>query len=141
MFLILFFNTENFITFFIGIILGTIIVDIDSKKSRVGRHYIFRPLQFFIKHRGIMHTLIIAILLTLIISIFDIYFAFAFFIGYAGHLFLDALTVNGIMLFYPLTKKKIKFKITTNGIFEKIFFIILLITNILLTYFFIIKLL
>ncbi|NMB66571.1 metal-dependent hydrolase [Candidatus Woesearchaeota archaeon] len=107
---------------FIFFILGTFIPDIDSKLSKIGKKKIFRVLQFFVKHRGFMHSLFFIIFLFFILyflpSSLRTYFCFGAFL----HLFLDSLTVNGTYPLYPL-KFKIKGFIKTGKLFEKIIFI------------------
>ncbi len=132
LFLLLFATQSKWYVFLIGTIIGTVIVDIDSKKSKTGKHIIFRPIQILTKHRGIFHTPFAAIILTLIMTTINIEFAFAFLIGYSGHLLLDSFTKQGIKLFYPLSNKRIKSKIKTNGYFELILFSIITTTNLIL---------
>ncbi len=134
LFLTLFLSQDNFWIFFIGILLGTIIVDIDIKNSKIGKYKIFRPLQIFLKHRGIMHTIFMCIILTLITSIINIYLGFSFFVGYFGHLLLDCITKDGIKLFYPISQTKIKFIFKTNGPFETILFSVLIVLNLIIIY-------
>jgi len=52
--------------------------------------------------------------------------AFGFLIGFLSHLFLDCLTLKGVILFWPISKKRIKGFFKTGGIFETFLFFILL---------------
>jgi len=85
--------------------------------------FIKNNLKFMVKHRGIMHTLILPCIM----------FAAAFFIaeptfkivvtgltvGYATHIFADLLTVRGCPVFYPFSKKNINImKIKTGTLGE-----------------------
>lgn len=87
--------------------------------------FIKNNLKFMVKHRGLMHTLIMP----------GIMFAATFFIteptfkivvtgltiGYATHIFADMLTVRGCPVFYPLSKKNINImKIKTGSLSEYI---------------------
>jgi inner membrane protein len=110
----------SFFIIFLLFLLGSIIPDIDSKFSKIGKKKIFRPIQFFIKHRGITHSLFFVILFFLIPFIprnYKIWFCF----GFILHMFLDALTINGIYLFYPF-KFKIRGFIRTGKLIEKSLF-------------------
>ena len=109
---------------------ATIFVDIDSKKSYFGNKFYFRPIQLFFKHRGVIHSLFFAVLLSLIIGSFNIWAGFGFLVGYFSHLFLDCLTKAGVMLFWPLSRKKIRFGILSGGMFEDVIFVLLLLSNV-----------
>lgn len=119
------------IIFILIALLATYIPDIDIKSSKLGRKIIFRPLQFFAKHRGVFHSFSFLFLLTFIFLMFFPRIALGFFIGYASHLFADSLTMSGIIPFPPW-KKRIYGKIRTGGNTEKILFFILLVVNFLL---------
>jgi len=103
--------------------------DIDSYKSKVGRK--IKPISFlinlFFRHRGIFHSPFLLILISMVIIIIKIEIAAAFFIGYLSHLVLDSLTPEGVMFFYPFSKKRTKGFIRTGSLWENIFFFILII--------------
>lgn len=93
-------------TLFIAVALvSTLIPDIDSKFSSLGKKKIFRVLQFFIKHRGILHSFTFLMIITLIFILFYPILALPFFLGYGLHLFADSFTKRGILPFYPLKKR------------------------------------
>ena len=112
-------------------LLTTYIPDIDLESSKLGRKIIFRPLQFFVKHRGVFHSFTFLFLITFIFLMLVPKIALGFFVGYASHLFADSLTISGITPFFPW-KRKIFGKIRTGGKTEKILFFVLLIVNLLL---------
>lgn len=93
-------------TLFLSIVLFmTLFVDIDEPESKIGK--IFRPLAYGIKwilgHRGLLHSLIPAILLFLISKFIGWNeVAVAMFIGYTSHLIADMLTPHGIYPLYPI---------------------------------------
>lgn len=136
LYLILFLNSSFFLVYFFGIFLGLVFVDIDIKNSKIGKFFLFRPLQLFFKHRGIFHSIFCGFILMLVFSLINLRFAFAFFVGYLSHLFLDLFNRRGIMLFWPLSKKKFGFKIKTGGIVEDVLFVLFLLTDIFLFLFF-----
>ena len=119
------------IIFILIALLATYIPDIDLKSSKLGRKIIFRPLQFFVKHRGAFHSFGFLFLITFIFLMLVPRIALGFFVGYASHLFADSLTISGITPFFPW-KRKIFGKIRTGGKTEKILFFVLLIVNLLL---------
>lgn len=111
----------------------TYVPDIDLKNSKLGKKKIFRPLQFFFKHRGFFHSFTFLILATLFFSMFVPILALGFFIGYASHLFADSFTPEGIYLFYPLTFKS-KGKIKTGGKSEFFIFLFFSFVDLLLIF-------
>ncbi len=114
--------------FFIPIvIISSLLPDIDTIRSHLGKKKIFRPVQAFLTHRGPMHSYTICILISLIFAFFFPIFALPFFLGYSFHLFADSFTVNGIRPFWP-------FKFSTSGVIKTgsmldktIFFVFLII--------------
>lgn len=85
-------------------LIATFIPDIDSKNSKIGHYWFFRPLQWLSKHRGMAHSFTFLILLTFIFALFIPLLALPFFVGYGCHLFSDSFTVEGIKPFYPSKK-------------------------------------
>lgn len=125
------------ISFYNKIILGiflliaTLFVDVDSTKSKLGSWLIFRPFQLFFSHRGMIHSLLIAVVLSLFICFFSLPAGIGFFMGYFCHLFLDFFTKRGVCLFWPILKKKFYFiGISSGGILEEILFVLLLLCDI-----------
>ncbi|MAG02880.1 hypothetical protein CMI42_06080 [Candidatus Pacearchaeota archaeon] len=116
---------ENKLLFGIVVLIATILPDLDSGKSSFGRHLIFRPFQLFTKHRGVLHSFTIAVLLSLLINYFWPLLGFGFFVGYSGHLILDALTREGIRPFWPL-EFRVSGRIKTGGRIEEIFLMVLI---------------
>jgi len=117
---------------FIGIVLiATVLPDLDTKFSSYGRHSIFRPLQFFVKHRGIVHSFTAAIFLALIFAVFWPVVSFGIFIGYSVHLFCDSFTPEGIQPFWPF-KSKSSGPIHTGGRIEESIFFSLIFINFVL---------
>ena len=109
---ILFFGLVNHKLVFIGMVfLATIIPDIDTSRSTHGRFFIFRPLQFFVKHRGIIHSFTFAVVIAVLIAIYWPVGSFGFFLGYSVHLICDSFTKEGIQPFWP-------FKVRSSGPFH-----------------------
>jgi inner membrane protein len=122
------------IIFGIFLLLATLFVDIDSKQSKLGSYWIFRPIQLFFSHRGMIHSFLIAVVLSLVIYFFSSSAGIGFFIGYICHLFLDFFTKRGIFLFWPIYKKKFcLIGLNSGGIIEEVLFVLLLLCDIFLT--------
>lgn len=116
---------------FIGVaLLASFIPDIDIPFSKLGSWKIFRFLQFFVKHRGVLHSLTIAILTSIIIAIFFPAAAFAFFVGYSVHVFADSFTKEGVEPFWPMRGKSTGW-IRTGGYIETVVFVVFILIDIL----------
>jgi inner membrane protein len=132
-FLILLFinHVNNKIVFVILVVLATIIPDLDTKFSTLGNSWIFRPLQIFVKHRGIIHSLTTAVFLSILIAFYWPIGALGFFLGYSVHLLLDSFTKDGIQPFWPL-KYESKGFIKSGGTAESSVFVILIFIDVIL---------
>ena len=130
---ILFFirNIENKFIFVIFVLIATIIPDLDSKFSSYGRHLIFRPLQFFTVHRGILHSFTTAVIVSGILAVFWPKISFAVFIGYSIHLLCDCFTKEGVQPFWPL-KMKACGSLRSGGKVESLLFIGIIFVDIFL---------
>mgnify|MGYP001569752552 CR=1 FL=1 len=120
---ILFFPlVNNAISFVIVVLIASVIPDIDSAFSKVGRNVPAKVVQVFTKHRGMMHSLTICFLLSLILAVFVPVLAFGFFLGYSLHLLADCFTKQGVIVFWPYSRVARGF-IPVGGVVERgIFF-------------------
>jgi len=121
------------IVFILVALLATYIPDIDFENSKLGRKKIFRPLQFFVKHRGFFHSFTFLFLITFIFVIFIPIIALGFFVGYASHLFADSFTPGGIAPFFPW-KAKSRGKTRTGSHRESIIFLSFVIIDLFLIF-------
>lgn len=136
--IILFVEHVNNKLIFIGMVLvATVLPDLDSSFSSWGRHFIFRPLQFFVKHRGIIHSFTTAVLLSIFIAFFWPIGSFGFFIGYSVHLLCDSFTKEGIQPFWPLKVKSKGIILTGGRVEESLFFSLMFIDLILFLFLFV----
>jgi inner membrane protein len=118
--------------FFLGIaLIASIIPDIDSKFSKIGKKKILRIFQFFVKHRGVVHSLIFLLIIILVLLYFWPIAILPFAIGFGSHLLMDGLTRQGVRIFYPL-KFKVRGFVKTGKRFETLIFVLLLIGNLFL---------
>lgn len=133
-FILLFFQyIPNPIVFLPVALIAAILPDIDNKSSKIGHHKIFRIFNFFSKHRGIIHSLTFLFIISGIIFLIYKEILLPFALGYSLHLLLDAITLNGIRPFYPLNFK-IRGRIRTGGIIEKLAFVSFFIIDLFLVF-------
>jgi|TARA_Y100000310_G_C20695573_1_gene825452 inner membrane protein len=116
--LLLISSVEYKLIFVVFAILATYVPDIDSRFSTLGSKKIARILQFFTKHRGMIHSFTFLFVLTFLIALFFPIASLGFFVGYASHLFADSFTLDGIKPFYP-SKVVSRGKVATGGVIEK----------------------
>jgi len=124
-------HVNNKLVFVPIVLIASLLPDIDSAYSYLGNKMIFRPLQFFVKHRGVIHSLTLAVVLSGIFAFVYPPLAFPFFLGYAGHLFLDTLTIEGIKPFWPF-KAEVKGHFRSGGSIDSGVYIGLIIASVLL---------
>lgn len=123
-----FFNIKNKLIFILVAILFSIFPDIDERKSKIGKKYkkTSTAINFIFGHRGFFHSIYIPIILYFILHYINNEIGIAILVGYFSHLFMDAITKNGIRPLYPIINKKINGPIKTNSILEKIIFLLIL---------------
>ena len=84
------------------VLFSTLLPDLDSQFSLIGRKMIARPIQLFTDHRGFLHSYTFCIAISSLFAFFYPIVALPFFLGYSFHLFADSFTVKGIRPFWPL---------------------------------------
>ena len=114
--------------FLVVALLATYIPDIDSKHSRIGHYFFLRPLQWFARHRGFVHSFTFLILITFGLALFLPFLALAFFLGYCSHLIADSFTIEGIKPFYP-HKRVCSGSIRTGGVSETNIFVVFILLD------------
>lgn len=100
------------------VLIATLLPDIDCMHSYLGKHWIFRPLQWCIKHRGVIHSLTFCVITTLLFMLFIPVAALPFFLGFTLHLLGDGVTKEGIRLWWPWSEE-IRGPMRTGGTIEK----------------------
>jgi membrane-bound metal-dependent hydrolase YbcI (DUF457 family) len=116
--------------FLIVTLITSIIPDIDTAFSTVGKSKFLRLVQWLTKHRGIFHSFTFCVLISIAIALIFPPAAFPFFLGYGIHLFADSFTIDGIRPFWPLNISA-SGKITTGGRIEYILFVFFCILDVL----------
>jgi len=130
--ILLYFNLN--LVFVIIFIIASLLPDIDSPASKIGRKV--KILNYLFSHRGFFHSLFALLIFSVILSFIDYLLALAFFSGYFLHLLLDSFTRQGIFLFYPFSTKKSKGRIRVGSFLETIvFFIVLFLIIVLLIFY------
>jgi inner membrane protein len=118
---ILFQNSPDFLLLLFVAVTATLIPDMDSKTSKIGRKKISRLINFFTKHRGIVHSLFFLVISSIVIFFVWKEILLPFMLGYLLHLVGDSFTIQGTRIFYPF-KVKIRGVIKTGGITEFVLF-------------------
>ncbi len=116
-----YFAKGNELFFFLLVLLGSILPDIDEGKSKINQWsgILGRIIAFFSTHRGIFHSLLLYLFFFLIISYFyTIYYGQALFLGYLAHLLGDGITKQGVQVFYPFFDFKIRGFVKVGGFWE-----------------------
>lgn len=114
---------QNKIIFVAIVLLAALLPDIDSLNSYIGKRarLLSRIVHFFSKHRDFFHSFTCVLVLSILFLSFLPVIAFPFFIGYSMHILADSFTREGIRVFWP-SKARIKGRIKTGGLTEKIIF-------------------
>lgn len=112
-------NPVNQILFMILVLSGSAVPDIDQPNSKIGKN--FKIIGWLFRHRGIFHSVFMALLISSALYFFTGYFS-AFLLGYLSHLVTDSFTVSGIAFLYPLSNKKVRGFIKTGSMSENLMF-------------------
>jgi len=141
-------SLDNFIyhlpiAFYIGLVIGSFFPDIDEPNSYIGKKLSFlsKPLrEIGLKHRTLTHSIFFPFILFLIIAFIpdlDTFFIKGFIVGIILHIIGDAITISGVPIFYPISKKRyfllpsfLRFKVGSTV--EKVIIFILVFANIFL---------
>lgn len=133
--IILFFeHVENKIIFVSMVLIATILPDLDSNLSTAGKSIFARPFQFFVSHRGIIHSFTFAAIISVLIAMIFPKASLGFFMGYSVHLVTDSFTKDGIQPFWP-AKAKSKGFVRTGGKMEESLFFSLIFVNLIVLLF------
>jgi len=112
-----YFQPADSIFFIFFVLFGSALPDIDHPNSFIGKKT--KIIAWLFEHRGFWHSLFalipISFAFSFVLAKINLY---ALFIGYASHLIIDAATKEGIMLFHPLSKFRIRGFIHTGGLME-----------------------
>ncbi|MBN1544074.1 metal-dependent hydrolase [Candidatus Woesearchaeota archaeon] len=127
-----FLSPANQLLFALILLIGAAFPDIDHPKSRLGQ--MAWPLSVFFEHRGFFHSFFAIALFTALVFLVSgsMLYSIAFLLGYASHIFADALNYKGIMPFHPLSKLKLKGFMKTGAFYEHALFFVIVAVDIFL---------
>ena len=117
------FNPLNTRLFFVLVLIGSVLPDIDHPKSKVGKK--IKPIGFLFEHRGFFHSFVFLALIHALLFVFfrGNIFVMPLVIGYTSHLFIDCFNHRGIMPLHPFSKFRIKGLIKTGAWLETVLFL------------------
>lgn len=95
-------SVSSKVVFVVVALVATLLPDIDSGFSTMGRHALFKPLQFFTQHRGMVHSFTLCLIFSLLFAFYVPVLTLPFFLGYGLHLLVDSFTTEGIRPLWPL---------------------------------------
>lgn len=112
---------------FLGILLGSLLPDIDEQHSKINRWSgIFGIFVAAIsRHRGFFHSLLFFLGLALLIQLWQPFLSLGLLIGYGSHLILDGLTPMGVHPLYPFSSWAMKGPLRTGSFAEHLLFLLL----------------
>ena len=125
-----FFEIKYSVLFVLVVLFFSVFPDIDEPKSKIGRKNKFFSsiIGFIFGHRGFFHSIYIPLILYFIFYSISVEIGIAVLVGYFSHLLMDAMTRHGIRPLYPIINRKINGFIKTNSLFEKIIFLIIILS-------------
>ncbi|TYS58528.1 metal-dependent hydrolase [Sutcliffiella horikoshii] len=97
-----------------GVVIGSLLPDIDHPRSFIGRRFIVlsKAINKEFGHRGLTHSLIFWLILSVLLSAHINYFTLGVSFGYLFHIFGDFFSRSGVPLLLPYDKKRFKSFIT-----------------------------
>lgn len=117
-----FLSPRNQLLFAFILLIGASFPDIDHPKSKMGR--LAWPISYLFEHRGFFHSFFGIAFFTFLLFLISgsMLYSIAFLLGYASHIFTDALTKQGIMPLHPLLKFRLRGFFETGTFIEYAFF-------------------
>ena len=119
-----FFPSAESIVFYVVVISASFIPDIDHPSSWINnRLKVTKIISAFVKHRGIFHSGLFGVSLTVLTYLFiSKTYAWPLLIGFFSHILLDGLTREGVNLLHPLGTLHMRGPIITNSLQETVTF-------------------
>jgi inner membrane protein len=130
-----FLNEGNIYIFFIFVLFGALLPDIDKPESKVGSKFgiASKLIQGVFGHRGIIHTVWgMLVLCGLFWYFINRTYGAALFVGFFSHLLIDGFTKMGINFFHPVGKLHMAGFIETGSTLETILFVIIIVLSVLI---------
>lgn len=129
-----FFSGGNEGIFFLFVLLGSILPDIDAKKSKINRWtgIIGMVVAAISKHRGFFHSLLFYSVLFFVLGyFFNFYYGAALMLGYLAHIIGDGVTLQGVRIFYPFSNFRLRGFVRVGGFTENVILLALFVFIIL----------
>jgi len=128
-----FVNPGSVILYFVLVLFGGLLPDIDEHHSKLGRK--IRPisniLNFVFGHRTLFHSLFFGVILFGIVGyFFGLTAGLGLFIGYMSHLIIDGFTPSGINYLYPFSKLHLKGFVRTGSIGEHFVYLLIIVVSV-----------
>ena len=120
------------IILYVFVIIGSLLPDIDHPASKLGKKV--KLIGWIFGHRKSFHSVFLPLVLGMPLIFVSFYLFYAFLFGFLIHLLLDALTLKGVMPFYPLNKSVIKGWIKTGSLLEYILLVLIFVSIIILIF-------
>ncbi len=123
-------SAENNIIFFLFVMLGSILPDIDQQGSKINQWFgiLGTVIAKLAKHRGFFHSLLFFALASLLIARYwNLQYAIGLLMGYAAHILGDGVTPMGIQILYPFSRFTIRGPIKVGGVAETLLLVLLVI--------------
>ena len=128
-----FVNPSSIVLYFVLVLFGGLLPDIDEHHSKLGRK--IRPvsniLNFVFGHRTLFHSLFFGVVLFGVVGyFFGLTLALGLFIGYLSHLIIDGFTPSGINYLYPFSKLHLKGFVRTNSLGEHLVYLLIIVVSV-----------
>lgn len=121
--------------FFIFVLIGAGIPDVDEPESRWGRKlgFLSEVINFIFRHRGVFHSVFLGGAVGYVLGVFfNKMMGVGFFVGFVSHLIGDGFTLKGINFIYPFKQLRLSGFIRTGSKLESILFYIILVIDVLM---------
>lgn len=115
-----YFHGGNEIIFFLLVMLGSLLPDIDEKDSKINQWFgiVGKVVARIFSHRGFLHSIFFFLILGLLMAyFFNRYYAYALMLGYLAHLIGDAISLQGVKIFHPF-QWKVRGPMKVGGVME-----------------------
>lgn len=127
LFAIQYLQPKNQLLFFLVVVFGAALPDVDSPSSKIGSKV--KVIGWLFEHRGFFHSILALALFGLLfysLTKSNLY-SVAFVAGYASHILIDILTLEGIKPLHPLSDARLSGFIRTGHWMEFVVMVVLVV--------------
>jgi inner membrane protein len=125
----------NVYIFFVFVLLGALLPDIDKPESKVGSRVkpVSNIIQAIFGHRGIIHTVWGMVVLCGLFWFFvNKAYGTALFVGFFSHLLIDGFTKMGVNFLHPVAKLHLSGFVETGTLSETIVLVVIIALSVIL---------